>query len=328
MAKKTKKSRNNNGNTKKGFKIPEDVKSLLKLDFKKFKKKNKSYYDSKKELKGAFYAQELDLFPAAIQLVVRYGHLAEVKETKEAIYARLTDPDFVKYLKKELKDGFEFDNMELLPVVINDIVIQGNKQVERMKEDNPDFEVELDLSDIVEVSSIILKKKLKKFKKAGIDEALAFDVLSVIPTTTILKKSQYFHIRSLFNVLYEHAKTKEVDFGKVIKCLFKGEDDYVPSIITFALLERKEKIGNFNDGQKKLFNDITEYAFKTMEDMKKDDIVAIMKAYVSSRKRDESQNKDSNRRYYISSLPESDYPKILKVVEKMIKMDEDMKKYF
>lgn len=327
MAKKKEKSRDN-GNNKKGFKIPEDVKSLLKLDFKKFKKKNKDYYDSKKELKSAYYAQELDLFPAAIQLVVRYGHIAEVKETKEAIYARLTDPDFIKYLRKELKNGFEFDNMELLPVVINDIVIQANKQLASMKEENPEAEIELDLSDIVEISHMILKKKLKKFKKAGIDEALAFDVLSVIPTTNILKKSQYFHIRSLFTVLYEHAKTKEIDFGKVIKCLFKGEDDYVPSIITFALLERKEKIGNFNETQKKLFNDITEYAFKTMEDMKKDDILAIMKAYVSSRKRDESQNKDSNRRYYISSLPESDYPKILKVVEKMIKMDENIKKYF
>lgn len=326
MAKKKAKNRNNGNN--KGFKIPEDVKSLLKLDFKKFKKKNKDYYDSKKELKSAYYAQELDLFPAAIQLVVRYGHIADVKETKEAIYARLTDPDFIKYLKKELKNGFEFDNMELLPTVVNDIVIQANKQAASMKEENPDSEIELDLSDIVEVSSIILKKKLKKFKKAGIDEALAFDVLSVIPTTDLLKKSQYFHIRSLFNVLYEHAKTKEIDFGKVIKCLFKGEDDYIPSIITFALLERKEKISNFNETQKKLFNDITEYSFKTMEDMKKDDILAILKAYINSRKRDESQNKDSNRRYYISSLPESDYPKITKVVEKIIEKDEDLKKYF
>ena len=326
MAKKKAKNRNNGNN--KGFKIPEDVKSLLKLDFKKFKKKNKDYYDSKKELKSAYYAQELDLFPAAIQLVVRYGHIADVKETKEAIYARLTDPDFIKYLKKELKNGFEFDNMELLPTVVNDIVIQANKQAASMKEENPDSEIELDLSDIVEVSSIILKKKLKKFKKAGIDEALAFDVLSVIPTTDLLKKSQYFHIRSLFNVLYEHAKTKEIDFGKVIKCLFKGEDDYIPSIITFALLERKEKIGNFNETQKKLFNDITEYSFKTMEDMKKDDILAILKVYINSRKRDESQNKDSNRRYYISSLPESDYPKITKVVEKIIEKDEDLKKYF
>ena len=112
-----------------------------------------------------------------------------------------------------------------------------------------------------------------------------------------------------------------------MKVVFKG-DDYVPSIITFALLERKEKISGFNDTQKKLFNSITEYCFKTMEDMKKDDIVAILKAYTEARKRDESQNKDTNRRYYISSLPESDYPRILKVVSKIIELDEDMKKYF
>ena len=119
----------------------------------------------------------------------------------------------------------------------------------------------------------------------------------------------------------------DIDFEKVMKVVFKG-DDYVPSIITFALLERKEKISGCNDTQKKLFNSITEYCFKTMEDMKKDDIVAILKAYTEARKRDESQNKDTNRRYYISSLPESDYPRILKVVSKIIELDEDMKKYF
>ena len=184
------------------------------------------------------------------------------------------------------------------------------------------------MSDVVEISKLILNKKIKKFKKAGLDEDLAFDVLSIIPTPEVLKKSKFHYIRNLFVTLYAHAKEKEIDFGRVIKCLFKNNDEYIPEIITFALLERKEKITSFTDTQKKLFNNITEFCFKTMEDMKKDEIQNILNAYVESRKRDESQNKDANRRYYISSLPEKDYPHIIKVVSKMCDKDENIKKYF
>ena len=106
------------------------------------------------------------------------------------------------------------------------------------------------------------------------------------------------------------------------------DDEYIGSVITFALLERKEKIATFSEGQKKLFNDITEYCFKKMENMSKDDIGSILKAYVENRQRDDKANRDTNRRYYISSLPENDFPKILKVVERMCSANEDIKKYF
>ena len=164
-------------------------------------------------------------------------------------------------------------------------------------------------------------------KKSGIPEDVAFDILSVIPTSKILTKSQYYHIRQFFGVIYEHAKTKEINFSKIMDIMFK-DDVYVNSVITFALLERKEKISNFTDSQKKLFNDITDFCFSTMEEMKRDDITAILKAYANARKRDESSGKDTNRRYYISSLPEKDYPRILKSVSKITDLDESLKKYF
>ena len=53
--------RNNKNN--KEFKIPSDAKELAKLSFKKFKKESKGYYDSKKELKAAYYAHVIDLLP-------------------------------------------------------------------------------------------------------------------------------------------------------------------------------------------------------------------------------------------------------------------------
>ena len=314
-------------NDRKEFKIPDEVKKLAKLSFKKFKKTDGDYYDSKKDLRKAYYAQIVDMLPAAIALIIKYGHIEAVKEVKELIYEKITDPKFVKYLRKEIKAGSEFDNMILLPTIIYDIVGEAHKAAEAAKADDPDTETTFDVDDLVQVSRDILKKKIKKLTKAGVDEAVAFDVLSVIPTTKILAKSQQYHIRRFFTVLYEHAKTKEIKFEKIMKEVFK-DGDYVNSVITFALLERKEKIANFTDTQKKLFNDITEYCFSTMEEMKKDEIYDILKSYTDVRKRDESQGKDTNRRYYISSLPESDYPRILKAVDRLCNTDEKLKKYF
>lgn len=314
-------SKKNNDKKKQEFKIPEDAKRLIKLSPKKFKKESKGLYDSKKELKKAYCAQILDYMPETLAMLVRYGNVEEVKEVKDSIYEKITDPNFIKFASKL----DEFDMLILLPIVVKDICAEAAKQVEAAKEDGQN--ITFDLTDLVELSSMILKKKVKKMKKEGIDEALAFDVLSVIPTPEVLKKSQYFHIRNLFTVIYEHAKDKEIPFEKIMKILFKGDEAYINSVITFALLERKEKIGNFTDSQKQVFNNITEYCFKSMEEMKKDDIHAILKAYTDARKRDESQGKDTNRRYYISSLPETDYKKILSVVTRMSE-DESVKKYF
>lgn len=314
-------------NDRKEFKIPDDVKKLTKLNFKKFKKHEGDYYDSKKDLRNAYYGQVIDLMPAAIMLIIKYGHIEAVKEAKCNIYEKITDPKFLKYLRKEIKNGCEFDNMIFLPTIIYDIVGEAKKAELEAKENGSEEDVSFDVDDMVQVSRDILKKKIKKLTKAGVDESVAFDVLSVIPDTKILAKSQQYHIRRFLTVLYEHAKTKEIKFDKIMKEVFKN-GDYVNSVIAFALLERKEKIANFTDTQKKLFNDITEYCFTTMEEMKKDEIYEILKSYTGVRKRDESQGKDTNRRYYISSLPESDYPKILKVVNRICDNDETLKKYF
>ena len=320
-------SKNKNGKPG-GFKVPESAKKLANLNFKKFKKANKNYYDGKKELMKAYFAQIIELLGEPIVLITRYGHLNEMKEIKMAIYEKMTDPDFIKYFKKEIKSDLELDNLELVPYLINDMVRIASEQVAEDKA-TEGVDTEYDMTDLIEVSQLILKKRLKKMEKANVNAKLAFDVLSTIPDPSLLKRNQNHHIRKLFNVLYEHAKTVEVPFEKIIKIVLKGgEEDYTASIITFALLERKVKIANFTDSQRKLFNDITEWLFKTMEEMSREEIVNILRNYAEIRKRDAAQNNDDNRRFYISSLPSEDYPKILRAVERVVERDETLKKFF
>lgn len=317
-------------NDKKGFKIPEDPRRLAKLTWKKFKKEYEDSYSDKKELRRAYYGEIIDLLPESIALIVRYGHLPEVKETKTAIYSKITDEKFVKYLTKQVKDDLEFDNLILIPWVVSDIMKEVAAQIEKSKEENLTSEgiVTFDVNDLIELSKLILKKKLKKFVKAGINETVAFEVLSVIPTPEIMNKSQQYHVRALFTKLYALAKDNVVDFSTIMKLLFKDDESAISGIISFALLERKEKVATFTATQQALYNAITEYCFKELEEMPKELIITILTNYANCRKRDEEQNKDANRRYYISSLPENDYPRILKAVNKVVQNNESLRKYF
>ena len=183
-----------------------------------------------------------------------------------------------------------------------------------------------DMSDLTELSYLILKKKMKKFEKAGIPASLAFDVLSIIPCKEALKSSQMYRIHALYDTLYEHAKTTQIDFDKLIDLAV--DEDYHLACITFALLERKEKFSKLTDSQKTLYLAITNWCFNTMEKkLKKQEVYELINIYVKSRIRDDKNGRDSNRRYSLSSLSEEDYPRIATVVKRIIADDDSVKKY-
>lgn len=330
MSKKNKKhnneNRENNGNYN-GVRIHDDVLDFAKITFKKYKKKYADDYDSKKEIKAGYHIFLTDLLPKSIEFVVKYGHIKqdEVKETKDGIFSKLTDEDYVKFLKKLIKDGEKIENIKILPIVIKEIVEATNKYNTELLANNPNAEI-ADVSDIIELSQLIMKKKLKKFEKEGVDTALAFDILSVIPKDDVLESSQNYRIHMLMEVLYEHAKSKTIPFATIMDIIV-GEEFY-PIFTVFALLERKEKFGALTDAQKTLYLDISNWVFNTMEkDLSKDQLSEVINSYIRARRRDESQNKDGNRRYALSTLSETDYPRISAFIKKLIANDDTLQKY-
>ena len=330
MSKKNKKhdkeNRENNNNNG-GVRIHEDALDFAKITFKKYKKKYADDYDSKKEVKAGFYMFLTDLLPKSIEFVVKYGYIKqdEVQETKDGIFSKLSDEGFVKFLKKLIKDGEKIENIKILPIVIKEIVEAANKFNTEELAKNPNATI-VDVSDLIELSQLILKKKLKKFEKEGVDQALAFDCLSVIPKDDVLTSSQNYRIHMLMDTLYEHAKSKTVPFATIMEILV-GEEFY-PMFTVFALLERKEKFGTLTDAQKVLYLDISNWVFNTMEkELSKEQIQEVVNTYIRSRRRDESQNKDGNRRYALSTLSETDYPRISSFIKKLIANDDSLQKY-
>lgn len=316
-----------NENKKKGFEVPKAVEKMAKLASKEdFKKKMKKKGFSKKEIKAEYYDIVIENFPAVVESYVKYGHISEMQEYKENVYTVLSDPHFLKLVEEMIEEKDWIKNLELFPIIIYEILNRAQKQYEIDKKEHPETAAPYDVSDLLKISRLILKKKIKKLKNAGISDSLAFDMLSVIPDEAVMEYSQVYRIRMLFTILYEHAKTEEIPFDKIMK-KFLGKE-YYRLVISFAMLERKEKYAQFNDGQKAFFNQVSEWVFNTLEDMDKDSIFEIIKTYVNARKKDDAQGKDGVRRFYLSSLPESDYEKINAAMKKLIAMDENNKKYF
>lgn len=314
-------------NNKDQVRIHDDAREFAKLSFKKYRKKYGNDYDKKKECETGFFLYLIDLLPRTIEFVVKYGYIQnpEVQETKNGIYCKLVDEDFIKILKKEVKGGNRIENIKWLPIIIKDILQQTNKQNTELLAEDPNAKI-YDMSDLVELSQLILKKKLKKFNKAAINGNLAFDVLSVIPNESVLGSSQNYRIHMFLNTLYEHAKTETIPFKQIME-LIVGEE-YYPIFIVFALLERKEKFGQLNDSQKAFYLDVTNWVFDVMENhLSKEQLVETINTYARARKRDDARGNDANRRYHLASLVETDYPKITSVVKKIIANDDSMSKY-
>ena len=317
----------NTNNKNRKVHIPGDVKEFAKADFKKFKKRNSDYYDSKKELKQGYYLYLVDLFPPVIEFIVKYGYINndDVQQVKHQALAKINDMDFIKVVKKTIKRGDDIENIKLLPIIIKEILMEAKKRNDAILAENPNGKI-YDMSDLTELSYLILKKKMKKFEKAGIPASLAFDVLSIIPCKEALKSSQMYRIHALYDTLYEHAKTTQIDFDKLIDLAV--DEDYHLACITFALLERKEKFSKLTDSQKTLYLAITNWCFNTMEKkLKKQEVYELINIYVKSRIRDDKNGRDSNRRYSLSSLSEEDYPRIATVVKRIIADDDSVKKY-
>ena len=318
-------------NQNRKVRIPDEVKEFGKAKYKKYKKENKEYFDSKKEMKESFYSSQAYNLQYVIDFLVQKKHLPDedIQEIKGKCYAQIAGEDgedFVKYLKKAYKNGDldDMENIQYLPILLYDMIAAINKQNSIMEAENPEAAL-YDPSDLYELSELIMGKKLKKMEKKGINHDLAFDILSVVPAPRAMKYSPYFRVKSIFDLMYQHASKEKVEFAKILKLTLKGEYDEI--VVGYALQERKEKYERFNDSQKALFNDISEWVFNTLEDMDAALIKDIIKTYVKTRKRDAAQGKDGNRRYFLSSLPETLYPRICKAIEGIKAADSEAEKY-
>lgn len=321
-----------NGNRSHGDNIPEFVEDFAKLTYSDYKKRVKGYYRNKKERRYSYYEEMILYLPDVIKWVITKSHISsdKIRRCRTECFAKFLNEEsngFLQYLTKNVKEyGLEIENIDLLPIILHECISEILKFNDNCVEQGKPEEQLEGPEKLFELMEAILKKRMKKAKKYGIPEDLAFDLLGIIPEKRVVKYGPFFRTSQVFNLLYAHAdKMVDVDFAAVMRLLY-SEDDYKYPI-EYALKERKDKYRGFSEVQKKLFNDITTWVFNEMEEMSKGDIEKIVDTYVKARKRDYQQGKDSARRFYLSSIPPTEYERVCDVVTKYKKNHPEDEKY-
>ena len=265
----------------------------------------------------------------AILFLCKFGNSQDpkIKEIKELSYAQFCDRDqkLVKKIIKTIKKGESdyIENLTYLPIILREIMTDATKYKEELIKSG---EEPVPIEGMCELSELILKKRIKKLVKKGIPENLAYDVLLIVPEKDALKFNRYGRVRQLFDVLYLYAGN---NINIEVETLFDAlidKNDY-PFVISYALQERKEKTKSFNDVQMKFFVDTNEWIFDQLEEMDDHDIRNIIENYIRIREKDAAQGKDGNRRYFLSSLPESDYPNVTRVIKSIKNNKPEAEKY-
>ena len=316
--------------------VPKDAMTFAEMSFKAFKKDNKDYlkeYDSKKEKKKAikrlklrYIDSLLEYFPAAIKFAVTRAGCKEFTDIIDSIKDKIYDEEFVKYLIELVGDKTDIDNIDMLPIMYRQFLMKAyamNKELE--SEDSA-----VETKDVEKLIKLIIKKKYKKLCEAGVPEKQALDYVTILPTMEVLKeRGQYrYFVNTLLTCMYDYAKTEDVKFYDIMKVIFKvkGDDCDLSSLCVQILLEKKDIISDFTEGQRALYNKITTWCLDTMEKYSKAAIERILRSYIHIRQNDERNHRDANRRVYLSTISEEDYPRIASVV-KVLSENVENKKY-
>lgn len=324
---------NNNG-------VPKDVIKFAESSFKSYKKKEKYALegcDSKKEkkkmlkrLKLRYIDNLLEYLPAAVKFAVTRAGCREYTDIIEAIKDKVYDEEFVSYLIELIQDDSEVENLDMLPIMYRQFLMKAHSVNKELKDNDEDERI--DTKDVEKLIKLIIKKKYKKLVDRGVPEKQAFDYVTILPTVNVLKeRGQYrYYINSLLTCMYDYAKDEDVKFDEVMKVLFriKGDEECdLSSLCLQILLEKKDIISDFTESQKALYNKITAWCLDTMESKySKSEIERTLRSYIHIRQNDERNHRDANRRVYLSTITEEDYPKIASVV-KILSENVENKKY-
>ena len=110
----------NNKDKRNEIKIPEDVKELIRISFKKYKKHEADEFESKKDMKKGYKSYILCRIPNTILWIVSEGWRRKYEPVRYEAYKKIGDPEIIEIIKKELeKNGLEsIDYIEYFPIVL------------------------------------------------------------------------------------------------------------------------------------------------------------------------------------------------------------------
>ena len=324
---------------KKKIKIPKSVLDL-RMSPKKYAKKHNIRLKGKgmskrekkhnvKRLKAEYSESAITGLNKAVKILAENNpENKKVLKVKDGVDNIISNPGVMKKVAKLYrKNPDSYPNMIYLPYMIMNTLVYYSS--ENISEEDKEIGKNLDSESLIEFCEKILKKEIKRYRNMGLDDDIAYQMATVIPTTKLFKNNRQWY-KKLIQTMYNIAESKEVDVDAVIKAVIKidkkkkssvAKKDFLEGFFSeFILQKSSNKNLKMTDTQKQLHEDLIERTLVYLDNLKGRKLREILKQYIKRRKTAESYKNDTKRviKFTDHANSNSPYVNIKKVVQDLI----------
>lgn len=330
---------------KKKVKIPKSVLDL-RMTPKKFAKKNGIRLKGKgmskgerkynaKRLKKEYSEFAISGLNKAVKIMAENPEHKKIGKVKDGVENIITNPDVMNRVAKIYKKHpDQYSNMIFMPYIIMNTLVYYNRK--DLPEEEKAVAETLDTESLVTFCEKILKKKIKRYKKAGLTKEQSFQLATVIPTSKLFASDRVWY-RRLIQQMYDLAEKDHIEPETIIRAAMKvdkkkniSKKDFLRGFFTeFILQKSTNKNAKFTDTQKELHENLINAALVYLDNQKSKDLRDILKTYIKRRKKAEAYKSDGKRviKFIDHATSNTPYENIKKVVQKLIEDDDQNEIY-
>lgn len=320
----------------KKIKVPKSVLDL-RMSPKKFAKKNnvriKGKGLSKSERKHAkkrldrMYAENaINGLNKAVKILAEHPDAKKIDKVKEGVDNIISNPDVMKRVAKLYsKNPESYTNMIFLPNMIMSTIAYYSS--DSITDEEKEIAQSLDKEALAEFCEKILKSKIKRYKKMGLEDEVAFQLAAVVPTAKLFKNNRTWY-KKLIQQMYDMATVSEIDVDLILKAIIKidkdkqiNKKDFLEGFFSEFILQRStNKSLKFTENQKDLHETLIERTLIYLDNLKGRKLKDILKQYIKRRKRAEEYKNDTKRviKFIDHANSNSSYTNIKSVVQELI----------
>lgn len=271
----------------------------IKLKGKKMSKREKKH--NLKKLKKEYSEFAIAGLNKAVKIMADNPEHKKIEKVKSGVENMITNPEVMKRVAKIYRKNPEaYSNMMFMPYIIMNTLVYYNS--ENISDEEKEIGKDLNTEALVEFCEKILKKEIKRYRKAGLSKEMAYQMATVIPTSKLFTNNRTWYKR-LINQMYEIAEREPVDIDVILRAVTKldkkktiKKKEFLEGFFsTFILQRTSNKNAKFTDNQKELHEGLIERTLVYLDNQKSRVIKDILKKYIKSRKVAESYKNDSKR---------------------------------
>ena len=320
---------------KKKIKIPKSVKEL-RLSPKKFAKKHGIRLKGKglskgekkrnaKRLRNQYSEAAIAGLNKAVKILAEKAEGKKIEKIKEAVDNIISNGEVMRRIVKLYRrNPKEFSNMIYLPYMIMNTILYYNQ--ENISDEEKEVGKSLDVEGLIEFCEKILKSEIKRYRKFGLSQEVAYQMATVIPTTKLFKSKVWY--KRLIQTLFMIAEKVPVDLDEIMTAVMKldkkkgiAKKEFLADFfLSFMLSKSTNKKHSYTDTQKDLQETLIERTLQYLDGLKSSRCKELLKSYIKRRKTAENYKADGKRviKFVDYATSNSQYTKLKAVLQELI----------